>query len=300
MQKPAPESRVIGLLRAGAAGVAVLGAYSFYEPYRFKLASIDVPVARPVPSLTVLHLSDLHLTAGRRALARWLEELPRKLGQRPDLVAVTGDLIEDGSGIEAAIRVLSGLEGSLGRFYVLGSHDYYESAGPSYSKYFTGTRTIRRARRADTASLEAGLEGAGWVPLTNATELIDSPGGRIRISGVDDPYISRHSTEHISRAADEVLALGLMHAPDVVSDFALHGFDLVLAGHTHAGQVRLPRFGALVTNCSLPAGLAGGLHRVGATWLHVSPGLGTSRYSPVRFLARPEATLLRLAGDGTH
>jgi predicted MPP superfamily phosphohydrolase len=286
---------VIGLLGAAVTGAAVLGAYSLYEPYRFRLASLEVPVAPPVPSLTVLHLSDLHLTAERRALARWLGELPGRLGGRPDLVAVTGDLIENGSGIEAAIQLLSGFEGRFGRFYVLGSHDYYESAGPNYSKYFTGTRKIRRAGRADTASLEAGLKRAGWVSLTNATEVVDSPRGRIRLSGVDDPYIGRHSTGHIRRAAGEVLALGLMHSPDVVSDYALHGFDLVLAGHTHAGQVRLPRFGALVTNSSLPAGLAGGLHRVGSTWLHVSPGLGSSRYSPVRFLARPEATLLRLA-----
>jgi uncharacterized protein len=298
LEKPAAESRVIRLLRAAVAGMAGLGAYSLYEPYRFKLASHDVRLGRTVPSLTVLHLSDLHLRAGRTALTRWLEELPRRLGERPDLVAVTGDLIEDPSGIEVAVRVLAGFEGSLGRFYVLGSHDYYESAGPSYSKYLTGRHNMRKAQRADTASLEAGLKGAGWVPLTNATEIVDSPGGRIRVTGVDDPYISRHSTDHITRAAGEVFALGLMHSPDVVSDYALHGYDLVLAGHTHAGQVRLPRFGALVTNSSLPAGLAGGLHRVGPTWLHVSPGLGTSRYSPVRFLARPEATLLRIApGD---
>jgi uncharacterized protein len=295
LEKLAAESRVIGLLRAAVAGMAGLGAYSLYEPYRFKLASLEVAVARPVPSLTVLHLSDLHLTAGRRALARWLEELPRRLGERPNLVAVTGDLIEDGSGIEVAVRVLAGLEGSLGCFYVLGSHDYYKSAGPSYSKYLTGKHKMRKAERADTASLEAGLKGAGWVPLTNVTEVVDSPGGRIRVTGVDDPYINRHSTDHIGRAAGEVLALGLMHSPDLVSNYALHGYDLVLAGHTHAGQVQLPRVGALVTNSSLPAGLAGGLHRVGSTWLHVSPGLGTSSYSPVRFLARPEATLLRIA-----
>ena len=282
------------LLRAALGGAAALGAYSFLEPYRFKLASFEVPVARRVPPLTVLHLSDLHLTARRRALARWLEGLPGELGERPDLVALTGDLIEEGPGIEPAIRVLSAFDATLGRFYVLGSHDYYESAGPSYSKYFTGSRKVRRASLADTATLEAGLAEAGWVPVTNATEVVDSPAGRIRVSGVDDPYIGRHSTEHISRAAGEVAAIGLMHAPDVVSDYALHSFDLVLGGHTHAGQVRLPRLGALVTNCSLPAALAGGLHRVGPTWLHVSPGLGTSKYFPFRFLARPEATLLRL------
>jgi predicted MPP superfamily phosphohydrolase len=85
-----------------------------------------------------------------------------------------------------------------------------------------------------------------------------------------------------------------MHAPDVVSEWFLTGFDLVLAGHTHGGQVRIPGIGALVTNCSLPTALAGGLHRIHGGWLHVSPGLGTGKYSPIRFACPPEATLLHL------
>ncbi|MEA2517702.1 MAG: uncharacterized protein QOG16_1540, partial [Actinomycetota bacterium] len=91
-----------------------------------------------------------------------------------------------------------------------------------------------------------------------------------------------------------VLAIGLAHAPDVVSQWMLQGFDLVFTGHTHAGQVRVPGFGAVVTNSSLPTELAGGLHRVGSGWLHVSPGLGTGRFAPIRFNCRPEATLLEI------
>jgi predicted MPP superfamily phosphohydrolase len=116
----------------------------------------------------------------------------------------------------------------------------------------------------------------------------------VRVAGVDDPYLGRARTGHLHRAPDDVVAIGLMHAPDVVSAFVLAGFDLVLAGHTHAGQVRLPGIGAVVTNCSLPTGLAGGAHRVGDAWLHVSPGLGTGSFAPIRFRARPEVTLLRL------
>jgi predicted MPP superfamily phosphohydrolase len=77
----------------------------------------------------------------------------------------------------------------------------------------------------------------------------------------------------------------------------LAGFDLVLGGHTHAGQVRIPGVGALVTNSSLPAALGGGLHRIGSGWLHVSPGLGTGRFAPIRFACRPEATLLVLSSS---
>jgi predicted MPP superfamily phosphohydrolase len=90
------------------------------------------------------------------------------------------------------------------------------------------------------------------------------------------------------------VAIGVVHTPDVVSEWALGGYDLVLAGHTHGGQVRIPGVGAVVTNCTLPPALAAGLHRIGGAWLHVSPGLGTGRFSPIRFNCRPEATLLRL------
>jgi hypothetical protein len=68
-----------------------------------------------------------------------------------------------------------------------------------------------------------------------------------------------------------------------------------VAGHTHGGQVRLPFIGALVTNCSMPTRLARGLARLGRTYLHVSPGLGTGKYAPFRLLCRPEATLLELS-----
>jgi predicted MPP superfamily phosphohydrolase len=111
---------------------------------------------------------------------------------------------------------------------------------------------------------------------------------------VDDPYLGRHSTSHIARAEGECAAIALVHAPDVVSEWALNGFDLIVGGHTHGGQLRLPGWGSLVTNCRLPNALSQGLHRIGHTWLHVSPGLGQSRFSPIRFWCRPEATLLRL------
>jgi predicted MPP superfamily phosphohydrolase len=147
---------------------------------------------------------------------------------------------------------------------------------------------------ADTRQLEEGLDRLGWIPLLNRDRVITVDGKNVRLSGVDDPYIHRHQTAHIHRDASDDLAIGIMHAPDLVSQWGLNHYDLILAGHTHGGQVRVPGVGALVTNSSLPAQLAMGLSHVGSTWLHVSPGLGTSRYSPIRFLARPQATLLHV------
>ncbi|MDP9225794.1 MAG: metallophosphoesterase, partial [Actinomycetota bacterium] len=188
----------------------------------------------------------------------------------------------------------SGLEARLGRFYVLGSHDYYQSRFASYAKYFSGHRSHVNAPKASTPELEAGLAAHGWQPLINETTLVNAPAGRIRLTGIDDPYLKRQDVQLIRRDDDEILAIGLVHTPDVVSEWFLAGFDLVVAGHTHAGQVRLPLAGALITNCSLPTALASGPHRIGNGWLHVSPGLGTGKFSPLRFNCRPEATVLEL------
>ena len=104
---------------------------------------------------------------------------------------------------------------------------------------------------------------------------------------------------------DADLAVAVAHAPylRVLDRFTADGYALVLAGHTHGGQLRLPGYGALVTNCDLDPARARGLHRHSAggrsAWLHVSAGLGTSPYAPVRFGCRPEATLLTLVpADG--
>jgi uncharacterized protein len=283
-------TRVLGGLAFSGLG---LGAYTFIEPYLFRLnhLKIDLPIAGA--PLDVLHVSDIHMTARTRAVQRWLGKLPDLLDQPPDLVLATGDLTQDDSGIDPVVEAFAELPARVGRFYVLGSHDYYQSKFQAYTKYFTGHQAIN-APPADTDRLETGLKESGWMPVTNSTELVESDVGRIRVAGVDDPYLNRHRTEHIRREPGDVLAIGLMHAPDVVSEYALAGFDLVLAGHTHGGQVRFPGFGAVVTNSSLPAALAGGLNLIGQTWLHVSPGLGNSPFSPIRFNCRPEATLLQL------
>jgi len=276
-------------------GGAGLAGYALYEPYRFRVATVRVPVPRG-PAIDVLHVSDTHMTSARRALRRWLHDLPDLLPGQPDLVLATGDLIENNSGIEPLVEAFAALEGRLGRFYVLGSHDYYQSEfRPSAClKYFRKDHERVKANPSDIAALEGGLQAKGWRPLTNTTELIRNGETTIRVAGVDDPYIRRHRTEHIDRAPADDLAIGLVHAPDVVSEWVLSGFDLVLAGHTHGGQVRLPLIGPVVTNCSLPAALAGGLHRVGNGWLHVSPGLGSGRFARVRFARPPEATLLQI------
>lgn len=284
------------LLPATFAAGTGLAAYSLAEPYWLKLAERSLVTGHQGPVLSILHLSDSHLTRSDKRLMSWIARLPETLGEVPDLILGTGDFIDNNSGIEPLLDAFASLNARLGKFYVLGSHDYFQARFQirSFKKYFTGDHSVTKVPAADTDRLEQGLQSQGWISLTNRSEALNTAFGTIRLAGVDDPYLKRHRTNHISRSAQDVLAIGLVHAPDVVSEYLLAGFDLVVGGHTHGGQVRVPFYGALVTNCKLPTGLAGGLHRVGEGWLHVSPGLGQGAYTPIRFNCRPEATLLRL------
>lgn len=286
-----PMYKPLGWAAAAGAGLA---AYALLEPYRYRLVTHELRVRWAGPPLDVLHLADTHLSPRDTRLISFLKELPEQLPKVPDLVVATGDMIEGDAAIEPLLESISGIEARYGRYYVFGSHDYYVSSGPSYTKYFSRNKVMRRAIPTDRDRLEEGLQAKGWIALTNTEQTIEIGAARVRMAGVDDPYLNRHETTHIHREGGDDLAIALVHAPDVVSEWILNGFDLVLAGHTHAGQVRVPLLGALVTNCSLPSALASGANRIGDGWLHVSPGLGTGRYSPIRFLAQPEATLLRL------
>ena len=285
-------------LKRSVASVAALGAggigYALAEARSWRVQTHRLPVRAAAAPVTVLHVSDTHLKERDRMKTRWLRGLPERLGLVPDLVLATGDLIEDPTGIDPLVGALAGLEARWGKWYVFGSHDYLHSTFPGYVKYFTGNRDVVRANPADTPRLERGLADTGWKPLTNRTEMLDTPAGRIRLTGVDDPYIHREDTAHLGRTGGDSLAIGLMHAPEVVSEYALSGYDLVLAGHTHGGQVRVPFTGAVVTNSTLPCALAAGPTRVGSSWLHVSPGFAQGKFAPIRFNCRPEVTLLRL------
>jgi predicted MPP superfamily phosphohydrolase len=216
-----------------------------------------------------------------------------RLERIPELVLSTGDMIDTNSGIEPLLEVLAPLEVSWGKFYVNGSHDYFQARFMTYRKYF-GEVEREAMVPSDFGRLKAGLDRLGWTSLTNRQEVIETSLGTVRLSGVDDPYLKRDDTTHLATERSDALSIGLMHSPDVVAEFALAGFDLMVAGHTHGGQVRFPFVGAVVTNSSLPTELAMGLNRVGSSWIHVSPGLGHGTFSPIRFLTRPEATLLRL------
>lgn len=157
----------------------------------------------------------------------------------------------------------------------------------------------------DEGGAEFGAAGAGAAgtegPATG-TGPVDAPTQRVALMGVDDPHMDRDRMPEppASWSDPAALHLAVSHAPylRVVDAFTHAHADLVLAGHTHGGQIGLPFHGALVSNCDLPPAFAKGLHtwRAGADSapLHVSAGLGTSPFVPLRIATRPEVSVIRL------
>jgi predicted MPP superfamily phosphohydrolase len=296
----------LGAVLAGA-GVA---AYAITETRAYTLRRATVPVLPPgSPTLRVLHLSDVHMTPGQRSKQAWLRDLA---GLRPDLVVDTGDNLAHRDAVPVVLNSLGELLDVPGVF-VFGSNDYY---APTLRNPFRYLLPDDGVRHTDTPQLpwrdlQRELKGAGWTDLTNTRATHDVRGLRIAFAGVDDPHLGYDRLEDVAGPADPDadLRLGVTHAPylRVLDRFAAEGYDAVLAGHTHGGQVCLPRVGALTTNCDLEPARSRGLHRhpadsrpgdPGSSWLHVSAGLGTSPYAPIRVACRPEATLLTLAPTG--
>jgi predicted MPP superfamily phosphohydrolase len=273
----------------GAGAVCVLYGITV-ERFRFRVRSYDLPIlpAEGPPALTILHLSDLHFVRRDERKARFLASLPEA-----DLTVVTGDFLGEPEAVETAVAAVRATKGKLGSWFVLGSNDYFAPRPRSYLSYFHRRRR-RRVVRGRALDLVAQLRDDGWRDLTNVREPFELDGLPVEVLGLDDAHIKWHDLRVAPRRAPDRFGVAVMHSPDSAPESAALGYDLLIAGHTHGGQVRLPLVGALVTNSSMPPRLAAGLIRMGTAVLHTSPGLGTSKYAPFRFWCLPEATYLSL------
>ncbi len=295
-------------LGCGAVAAGCLGYGAGYEVRAFRLRRFDVPVLAPgSPPLRVLHISDLHLLPAQRRKQEWLRRLA---ALEPDLVVDTGDNIAHPDAVPVLLDALAPLLGRPGVF-VLGSNDYYAPIPKNPARYLLPLEHRRRVHgkvELPWEDLRDALTGAGWLDLTNDRAQVEVDGRTLAFAGVDDPHLGRDRYADVAGPADAGadLTVGVAHAPylRVLDAFAADGYRLLLAGHTHGGQLCVPGWGALVTNCDLDTRRAKGLSRhpddgsAEAAWLHVSAGAGTSPYAPVRFACPPEATLLTLVGRG--
>jgi uncharacterized protein len=290
-------------LAAAGAGASVTAYASLYERTRWTLRRFDLPVLAPgSPPLTVLHLSDLHMTAGQRSKQEWVAALAEL---EPDLVIDTGDNLAGSDAVDPTLKALDPLLDRPGAF-VTASNDYFAPRPKNPLKYFWDDHKRVHGTPLPWRELRDGLTARGWLNLTNARGSLVVDGRRIAFAGLDDPHLKLDRYDTIAGPADPTadLRIGLVHSPEprVLDRFAADGYDLLLCGHTHGGQLRVPGYGALVTNCGIDRARARWLHRwaeptrehPAGTWVHISAGLGTSPYAPVRFACPPEATLLTL------
>jgi predicted MPP superfamily phosphohydrolase len=258
----------------GGLGLAAAG-WGQFEAGWVRLRTVDVRLPglpRELSGLRVAHLSDFHLgfpSRGERAVRRavdWVVE------RRPDLTVITGDLLSRPAA-EPTLREL--LEPLPRSFAVLGNHDYAMSRDPF----------SRPSAVSDLGATTVLLDEARTVSLRDRA---------VQVVGVD-PRSYRLGTARPERLADPDadLRILLCHFPGVIDRIPPGVFDLVLAGHLHAGQIVLPYWRGKVRLAHMRWTYAEGLYRQPAGVLHVSPGLGTT-FVPFRFFARPEATELVL------
>ncbi|MEX2291408.1 MAG: metallophosphoesterase [Mycobacteriales bacterium] len=285
-------------LRPLAALAAVGLAWPFVEPHLPVLRRVTVPVLPPGwAPLRLLHVSDLHLLARHTRRANWVRQLAR---HEPDLIVSTGDHVSSAAAIPLLTDTFAALtaQGSPGVF-VPGNNDYFTPVLPSPLGYLRGGPPRRRSADLPWSRAAALLEEVGWTDLTHRRVTLQVCGRPVVLTGTDDAHLRR---DRYGLVAGPVggFGLGITHTPQraLLRSYARDGHALILAGHSHGGQLRLPGAGALVTNCDLQRWRARGLTRGEGGWLHVSAGLGSSPYLPVRFCCRPEATLLDLVPAG--
>ena len=304
---------------AGAVGLSAAVWGTCIERFLFTVRRHELALLPPgSPSLTVLHLSDAHMAPWQHRKQRWIADLADRV--QPDLVINTGDNLghEEGlRGIRTAFDPLRGVPGA----FVHGSNDVTGPSARNPLRYFQGpSQRSHRGVDLDTAAMDAYFrDDLGWVDLNNAASVIETAGIRLDAFGVSDAHrgwddlgalpdavAALRRRPLFRRSDDAALTIGVTHAPyrRVLDAFTDLDADIIFAGHTHGGQVRIPfSRSALVANCDIPRDQARGL----STWTHgateddartvplnVSAGLGHSIYAPVRFACRPEASVLTL------
>lgn len=281
-----------------AAGLGTL-AWGYSELTKFELKEYTLPILSPgtlrgEDEFRLLHISDLHMIPGQETKIAWVSALD---ALEPDLVVNTGDNLSDQAAVPDTLRALGPLLSRPGLF-VFGTNDYWAPRPVNPFKYLMRSKREPSYIDLPWKGMRAAFIERGWRDANQARHEFKVGNVRLAVAGVDDPH---HDLDDYAEVAgppneDADLSLALLHSPEprVLEKFEADGYQLSLSGHTHGGQICLPGSKAIVTNCDIDRKRAQGLHRFGDMFMHVSNGLGTSKFAPVRIFCRPSATLLRL------
>ena len=286
-------------------GLAAIGtgvaAWSLYEARAYQRSFHHLSILPDGYSpLRILNISDLHLLPGDGKKVEFIRDL---VELKPDAVFLTGDQLASTTSLPSLLRALDPLAGIPGAF-VYGSHDYFAPVWKNPLGYVIPALAGEDGDHVDLPHEEMAeaLTEYGWTDLRNTRTSLTAGGQRIDLVGVDDPHISRDDYPP-STGDSRAFTIGLTHAPytRVLNAMEHDGVGLALAGHTHGGQVCVPGYGALITNCDLDTEHVSGVFPWPAIGdrqtMHVaiSRGMGTSPYAPFRLACRPEVQIIDLA-----
>jgi predicted MPP superfamily phosphohydrolase len=220
--------------------------------------------------LTIAHLSDLHMT-GHLGPEFYELVVAKTNALQPDLIVVTGDILEKERCLPWGPAILSRLEARHGKYFIFGNHEM---------------------RLKDAAALRQALTSAGLIDLGSRHETITIHGTEILFAGNERPWFGSLPILPPIRNPQSAIRILLSHSPDQLPWARANAFDLMLAGHNHGGQIRLPYLGALITPSWYGWRYAGGLYHEPPTVLHVSRGLAGDHC--LRLNCPPELALLTL------
>jgi predicted MPP superfamily phosphohydrolase len=290
-------------IAAGSFALAGLGAL-FYatrvETRQYRIETVDLTTGGAgdgdgngkegnVRKLRILHLSDLHLIGDDFEKAAFLRQVT---DDDYDIIVLTGDIFEKYSGIKYASSLLT-RKPKIGAFAVLGNHDHYH-----YSMFNkTVGRVLRQFRtpdtRRDVTPMVSALKEVGFTVLQN--ERCNIAEQKLFVVGIDWPYVSEERFQQLAADAPaDSFHLCLFHLPKHLEYMSRAGMHLAVGGHTHGGQIRIPGFGAIITDSELSRREASGLLRRGQTAFHISRGLGADPRSNIRFFCPPAVTVLNV------
>jgi predicted MPP superfamily phosphohydrolase len=242
----------------------------FNEVFQLELNEKEFCLPRlpaELDGLTIAHLSDTHFR-GPIGLDYFRFAFERIAELQTDLICFTGDLLDEPELIEWLPATFGQLSAPLGCWFILGNHDSL----------------------LDAEAMRLALRKLGWNDIGGQTVLLDPNDRRIALSGDETPWLGE--PPDFTGTRDAKLRLLLSHAPDPLPRARENGVDLMLAGHNHGGQVRLPLIGPVYSPSRYGVRYASGTFHRPPTLLHVSRGLSAER--PLRWNCPPEATKIVL------
>ena len=269
-RRPLSRRRFLSL---GAAGLAAAGLADIFwvEPHGVRIEALAQATGQRGGTVRAVQISDLHLND----LGDYFREVADLVtGLAPDFIVVTGDFLEEERNLRGVLAFLRLLRAAHGIFAVQGNWEYWA--------------------RLEGDNLRRQFLGAGVQLLINERADLEANGQRLSILGLDYPSASYQLRQLQAQADPGRFNLLLSHVPAFAHEVLDRHIGLILCGHTHGGQVRLP----LLPPLFLPrftGRFVAGLYRVGQhnTPLYVNRGIGTS-ILPIRMLCRPEITLIEL------